>query len=94
MSMADSVARYEKAGLAARYHWWDRDYALRMLKELHAALEASSDGILCCQPGLKPADDNEEPGAVTLWLYVMHNGAAITSHDVFNSSHGCPPFCG
>lgn len=93
--MHDSIKRYHDAGLNAEYHWWDRETALAMLKELHAELEAApKDARLTCRPGLRPADDPTEPGAVTLWLSVEHEGAVLETHTGFNDSHPCPPFCG
>lgn len=90
MAMQDDVGRRDHVLASSNWNtqWWDREYALGMLKELHALLEsAPKDARLECHRGI-----NAE-GYEVLWLTVPHTGdAVLTSHE-FNQSHPCPPLC-
>jgi len=89
MSMRDDVARYEKAGLNAQFHWWDYETAKTMLDGLADALAVAGEkGYLIARPGLR------EDGRATLWLTV--EGGSYPKGEgggTYNDSFPCPPWC-
>ena len=91
MTMAESVAAFKAAGLAAEYHRWDRDTFLKNMGEMLKKLEAN--------PALEPRArfGLDEKGAVVLWHYLaggaQAEGGDCEPPDCFDISHPCPPFC-